>query len=242
MEQSLFIELIKRTKGILDTIRKLTELSRGKFSDREFEEFFHKAITKDIEKHHLLIDTFLKYIESTTPIAKRDTVNKLIEEGIKKHQVRLEEKKIAILRKLEQDLPETTLPDEHLRFIFDSLLQHAMALMGFGGYIEFLSKSVVLPGTGNEDKEFLKGHGKYIEIVMVLNKLMEQPAKGLETRSPKEEVLSDLVYRLVDRIVRRNEGTIRFEVDGSESKNAILLRFPVERRKVVYYQRTISHG
>ena len=83
MERSLFIELIHRTKGILDTIIKLTQLSRGKFGDREFGEFFYKAITKDIEKHNLLLNTFLKYIELTTPIPKRDTINKLYRRGVK---------------------------------------------------------------------------------------------------------------------------------------------------------------
>jgi hypothetical protein len=75
MEQSLFIELIHRTKVVLNTINKLTVLSREKSGDKQFMEFFYSAVNRDIEKHNQLLNTYLKYIESTTPIPKRDTVN-----------------------------------------------------------------------------------------------------------------------------------------------------------------------
>ena len=241
MEQSLFVELIHRTKSLLDTISKLTQLSRVKSGDREFGEFFYKAITKEIEKHNLLLNTFLKYIESTTPILKRDTVNKLIEKVLRQHQVQLDEKRTNLLKEYEKDLPETIVPDEQLIFILDSLLQYAMALMPADGTIEFLTKSVVVPGTSIEDKEFFKRNGIYIEIVVIFTshkKLIEQSEKRLEVSSSQEGALSDLVYRLVDMIVKKNHGTIKFEIDERESKNTISLKFPVERRRVVYYHLT----
>jgi len=241
MEQSLFVELIHRTKSLLDTISKLTQLSRVKSGDREFGEFFHKAVTKEIEKHNLLLNTFLKYIESTTPILKRDTLNKLIEKVLSRHQAQLEEKKTKVLKRYEKDLPETIVPDEQLIFILDSLLQYAMALMPADGTIEFLTKSVVVPGTSIEDKEFFKRNEIYIEIVVIFTshkKLIEQSEKRLEVLSSQEGALSDLVYRLVDMIVKKNHGTIKFEIDERESKNTISLKFPVERRKVVYYHLT----
>jgi hypothetical protein len=37
-------------------------------------------------------------------------------------------------------------------------------------------------------------------------------------------------------VVQRNRGTMRIEMDEKKAKTIISLRFPVERRKVVYYQ------
>ncbi len=241
MEQSLFIELIHRTKGVLNTIDKLTLLAREKFGDKQFGEFFYRAINKDIEEHNLILNTFLKYSELTTPIPKRDSVNKLIEVVLKRHQVRLEEKKIKIFKIFEVDLPETIVPDEELKFILDSLLQYTMVLIPSGGNIEFLTKSVVLPREADGDKEFIKRNGKCIQIAVTFTgdrKPMAPSGKGLSPPSPKEVFLSDLVYRLVDMIVEKNQGMINFEVDERESKHSIFLKFPVERRKVVHYQLT----
>jgi hypothetical protein len=51
----------------------------------------------------------------------------------------------------------------------------------------------------------------------------------------KEKIL-DLALRLVDEIVQRNRGMMKFEEDEKRAKATISLRFPVERRKMVYYQ------
>jgi hypothetical protein len=236
MEQSLFIELIHCTKGTLDSIKNLAQLSRGKLTDKEYGEFLYKAITKDIEEHNLLLNTFLKYIESTTPITKRDTVGKLIEEVLKKHHLRLEEKKVKIFKKYEKDLPEAIVPDKQLIFILDSVLQYAIALVSSDGNIELSARSIILPREGVKDQEYFKRNGKFIEIMVVFTSYREEPGKGLGVFSPKERVASDLIFRLVEIVAKMNQGAIRFEVDETESKHRILVRFPTERRKMVYYQ------
>jgi len=45
---SFFNELIQRIKNTLDSIRNYTQISRGKFSDKEFGEYFYRAVTEDI--------------------------------------------------------------------------------------------------------------------------------------------------------------------------------------------------
>lgn len=227
MEQSLFIELIHRTKGVFNTINKLTQLSREKFGDKEFREYFYKTINKDIEENNLLLNTFLQYIESTTPIPKKDTLVTLFEEVLKRHQVRLEERGIKILKTVEGDLPETIVPDEQLKFIFDSLLQCVIVLMPSGGNMEFLAKSVALPGSFM-DKTFSTSHGKCLAIVLTFT----HP----KTPRASEEVLSDLVYRLVEEIVQGNHGKMNVEVDEKGSKHTITLKVPIERRKGVHYR------
>jgi len=238
MEGSLLIELIHYTKNTLDSIKKFTELARGKFSDEEFGKFFYRMITKDIEKNDLVLNSFLNYIKATTPIRKRGTVNILIEEVLKKHQVRLEEEKTKIFRNFEKDLPETTVPDEQLRFILDSVLQYAMTSMPPNGCIEFLTKSFALQKEMEGDQAFSKKNGRYIEILVAFTyykKPMEQFGKELETPVPQKEVEPDLMLRLVDDIVDRNQGTIKVEFDETKAKRFISLKFPIERRKVVHY-------
>lgn len=240
MDRSLFIELIHFTKSTLDSIKNFTQLSRGKFSDKEFGEFFYRMVTKDIEKNNLLLNGFLNYIKATTPIRKKNRVNILIEEVLKNHQVRLEEKRTKIFKNFGKDLPETIVPNEQLRYILDSLLQYAIASMPPDGSIEFLTKSLVLQRDMGEET-FSNKIGKYIEILMTFTghkKPKEQLGKELETPTPQKEVVWDLVLRLVEDIVHRNQGMMKFEVDEIEAKKFISLKFPFERRKVVYYQQT----
>ena len=88
MEQSLYIELILRTKNTLEFFKKFTQLAREKFSDKEFGEFFYRMITKEIEKNDILLDCFLNYMKASIPVIKveviRDTINTLVLEIIRK--------------------------------------------------------------------------------------------------------------------------------------------------------------
>jgi len=237
MEWSLFIELIHHTKSTLDSIKKYTQLSLGKFSDKEFGEFFYRLITKEIEKNDLLVKSFLNYIKVTTPIRKKGTVNTLIEEVLRKHQVRLEENKTKIFRNFEKDLPETIVPDEQLRFILDSILQYAMASVRSDGGIEFLTKSSALQKESGEDPGFEKDR-RYIEILVAFTshkKPTERSMQELRTPTPKEEIVSDVLLRLVHATVEVNQGVTRLELDKAKAKKSILLKLPAERRKVVFY-------
>jgi hypothetical protein len=58
--------------------------------------------------------------------------------------------------------------------------------------------------------------------------------KGATTLQ-KEEPL-DLILRFVKEVVQRNQGMMKVEGDEKKAKTLIFLRFPVERRNVVYYQ------
>jgi hypothetical protein len=229
MDRSLLIELIHQTKTTLDSIKKFTELSRGKFSDKEFGEVFYRMITRDIEKNDLMLNGFLNYIKATTPIRKKGTVNTLIEEVLGKHQVRLEEKKTKIFRTLERDLPEATIPDEQLRFILESVLQYATAIMPLDGSLEFSTKSVVLDKEIREDQAFSKEDGNFIEVLIAFTYSKEPRERAV----PQKEVVPDLMLRLVDDIVKRNKGMIKFKFDETKGKMSISLKSPIERRRVI---------
>jgi hypothetical protein len=238
MERSLLIDLIRYTKNNLDSIKKFAQLSRGKFSDKEFGEFFYRMVTKDIEKNDLILNSFLNYIKATTPIRKRGTVNTLIEEVLKKYQVRLEAEKIKIFRNFGKDLPEALIPDEQLRFILDSILQYAMASMPPNGNIEFLTKSLALHKESSEEPVIEQGR-KYVEVLVAFTSYKEPAEKSmgeLGTSTSQKEFASDFILRLVDATIKMNQGITRFEVDDTKAKKSISLKFPVERRKVVFYE------
>jgi hypothetical protein len=243
MERSLLIELIQHTKNTLDSIKTLAHLSRGKFGDREFGEFFYRTITKDIENNYQVLNSFLSYIKATTPITKMGTVNGLVEEVLKKHQVRLAEKKTKILRNLGKDLPETIVPDEQLRFILDSVLQYAMATMPSDGIIEFVTKSFALRKESSEET-ITEKERKDIEVIMAFTsykKPVEKSTEELRKPTPKEEFVHEVLLRLVDATVKMNQGVTQLEVDETKAQKFVFLRLPVERRKVVYYESTSTN-
>jgi hypothetical protein len=60
----------------------------------------------------------------------------------------------------------------------------------------------------------------------------------LRTPTPKEEFISDVLFRLVDATVEMNRGVTRLEVDEVKAKKSLFLKLPAERRKVVSYEST----
>ncbi|MGZ3513320.1 MAG: hypothetical protein ACXU93_05150, partial [Thermodesulfobacteriota bacterium] len=121
-----------------------------------------------------------------------------------------------------------------LRYILSCVLQYVMALIGANGNLGLFTKHFALQRELGEDKE-----GRFIEILMVYTgykKPTEQPGPSLGISAHRKERILDLALRLVDEIVQRNRGMMKFEEDEKKGKTTISLRFPVERRKVVYYQ------
>jgi signal transduction histidine kinase len=238
MEHSLLIELIRHTRRTLSSIKKLTQLSQEKSGDREFSQLFYRMITKDIEKTDFLLRGFLNYLKVTTPIQKIDTVHTLIEEVLKKYQARLEEKGVKLLKDFEKDLPETIVPDNQLRYIFDFLLQYAIASSPSSGSIGFVTKSLYLKKEIDEEQALLKKDEKHIEILVIFTidkKLKEQFGREMETKVRQEEAVSDFELQVIDDVVQKNKGMMKYEVDENKGERYIALRFPVERRKAVYY-------
>ena len=121
--------------------------------------------SKDIQQANFLLNGLSNYLKATTPIRKKDTVNLLIEEELKKNQAQLEKKGAKLFKKLEKDLPEIIVPDEPLRYILDSILQYAVTLMPPNETLGFLTKSLVPQEPGQNQALFRKG-GHYVEITV----------------------------------------------------------------------------
>ncbi len=229
-----FVELIQRVKNTLGSIRNYTQISRDKFSDREFGEYFYRAVTEDIEKIDMVLNGLMNYIKLNNPIRKSDTVHRLIEEELKKYQSKLEGKGIKLFKKFEKDLPETIVPDEQLRYILSSVLQYALANVSPNLSMALYTRSFTMEKEG-EGLDLLKKDNRYVEISLGFMGYKKPTEQGTTRTLQKEEPL-DLILRFVKEVVQRNRGTMRIDADEKKAKTFISLRLPVERRKVVYYQ------
>ncbi len=56
--------------------------------------------------------------------------------------------------------------------------------------------------------------------------------------SLQREETFDLELRLIHEILKKNHGTMKFEVSEKKPRTLISLRLPVERRRVIYYSST----
>ncbi|MEW6375337.1 MAG: sigma 54-interacting transcriptional regulator [Thermodesulfobacteriota bacterium] len=236
-----FIELVHRIKNPLVSIKTFTQLLREKFGDMEFREYFYKIVTEDIEKIDGVLNGLLNYIKINTPIEKTNTIHSILEEVLKKHEVQLEDKRIKLFKKYEKDLPETVVHDEQLRYILNSLLQYAIPSIPPNGSIGLLTKSFDIQKETGNDRILVQKDGRYIEILIVFTgykKPMEPFETVLGIPATQKESMIELELRLIKEIIQKNRGMMKFEVNEKKPRTLISLRFPIERRKVIYYQLT----
>jgi hypothetical protein len=79
---------------------------------------------------------------------------------------------------------------------------------------------------------------KYIEVMIGFNAdgKAVNPLENLsDTTGDQKEWMADLILKLAKETLQRNHGII-IETTGKGLNTLIHLRFPVERRKVVYYE------
>ncbi len=237
----ILIELIHLVKSTFSFFNSLALISRGKFSDREFGDYFSRALTEDTKRIELLLDRIFDYIRLTATHKKTNTVHTIIEEVLRKNQVQLEEKNIKLFKKFERDLPETVIPEDQLRYILNMILQYAITTISANESIGVLTKSLMLGSGVSEDQGLFEKNGNYVEILiqftghgMQKEEFQKLPQNQISQREKlmNFEVVLDLELRLVEDIVKRNHGLFKLEADEKKPRTSILLRFPVERRKV----------
>jgi nitrogen-specific signal transduction histidine kinase len=237
---SLFLmELVHRVKNPLVSIKTFTQLLREKFNDGEFREHFYRIVTEDIEKIDTVMNGLVRYIKINTPIEKKDTIHLILEDVLRTHEAQLEDKEIRIFRKFEKDLPETIVHDEQLRYILNSLLQYAIPFISPKGSIGFLTKSFEVETETADGKTSYQTNGRYIEILIVFTgykKPFEQFETILGLPAVHKEEAVELELRLIKDIIQKNRGMMKFEMNEQKPRTVISLKFPIERRKLIYYQ------
>jgi nitrogen-specific signal transduction histidine kinase len=236
-----FIELVHRIKNPLVSIKTFTQLLREKFDDEEFREYFYRIVTEDIEKIDVLLNGLLNYIKINTPIEKANTVHLILEDVLKKYEGKLEDKKIRVFKKFEKDLPETVVHEEQLRYILNSILQYALPSIPPQGSIGFVTKSLSVQKGKGEDQTLVQKDGGVIEIMIVFTGL-KKPVEKFDTilgvPAIQQEETIELELRLIKEMIQKNRGMMTFEVNEKRPRTLISLKFPMERRKVIYYPST----
>jgi len=227
-------------RSALSFIQDVTELSRGKFIDKEFGNFFCRFVAKEIQISDLLLASLLRYIKTRTPVEKTNTIHTLIEQALLKYRAQLEEKNIKTADTFEENLPETIVPDEQLKYILNSVLLYAVVSTPPSGSIEFLTKSSGLQRRTVGGEAFFVKAGRYVEIRTVFSRVARpagwSSAATEGNLSLQKNIGFDLLLRLTKEVVLRNQGVMEFEIDEENARTIVSLRFPVERRKIFSYE------
>jgi hypothetical protein len=236
---AFLIELVHRIKNTLASLKKFTLISADKFDDKELRRQSLNGVTEDIKKIDSVLNSLLNYISINAPIVKTDTLHLILEGILEANEKPLQKKNIKIFKKLEKDLPETSMHDEQVRFILNSILQYAILSTPPHGTIGFLIKSLDGQRETLDKKISPKNNGSYIEVDIGFignNKSSRQSERVSGTAHDSKEEAIQLILELVKEIIQKNCGTMTFQVDKKKPRTLITLRLPIERRKVIYFE------
>ena len=236
---SFLPELIQSIKNTLISIKNTSLLSTDKFTDAEFRKVAPRSIAEEIKQIDSVLNSLLNYIHINTPIAKSNTISLILEEVLEANEKQILSKKIKIIKKCEKDLPETFIHDEQVRFILNSVLQYSILSTPAEGTIGFLIKSFDFHDGVFDEKISPERNGGYIEaaIGFIGGKISTEQSKDIPS-SPaiQKEEATKLILELVKQTLQKNHGSMTHEVDPKKPRTLITLRFPIERRKVIYYE------
>lgn len=235
---SFLVELIHNIKNGLASIYHATVLSMDQYDDSEIRKWSQVQVKEDIKKIDSVLNSVLNFININTPIIKANTLYVILEEILEANEKLLRQKDIKIRQKYEKDLPDTFIHTEQVRFILHSVLQYAILSTPPNKSIGFLIKSSDSPNRSDSEKILPGNNRRYIEV-MVGFYGDKNPMAPVENRPEipvdQKEGMADLILKLAKEILQRNHGMM-VETRGKNSEMLITLRFPVERRKVVYYE------
>jgi nitrogen-specific signal transduction histidine kinase len=233
---SFLIELVHSIKKTLASVYQATVLTMDKYDDVEIRKRSHTQVKEDIKRIDTVLNSLLNFINVNTPVIKTNTLYVILEEILEANDKQLRQKNIKINKTYEKDLPDTFIHPEQVRFILHSVLQYAIFSTPPNETIGFLMKS---SDNGTVAEKTSTGNNRrYIELILGLNgdgKPFDQLEILSETPEDQKEGTTDLILRLAKEILERNHGRM-IETHGKRSETLIVLRFPIERRKVVYYE------
>jgi nitrogen-specific signal transduction histidine kinase len=234
--ESFLIELVHSIKKALTSIYHDTVLAMDKYDDMEIRKHSHTQVKEEIKKIDSVLNNLLNFINVNTPIAKPNTLHVILEEILEADEKQFRQKDIKIYKKYDKDLPDTYIQPEQVRFILHAVLQYAILSTPPSETIGFVMKSSD-NGTGAE-KTLPEDKRRYVEVIIGFNgngKLVAQSEGLSETPGDQSIGLADLILKLAKDILERNHGMM-IETHREKSKTLIVLRFPIEKRKVVYYR------
>jgi len=236
---SFLIEMVNFIKKTLSSINNINLLSIDKYEDLEFRKYARKSITSDIKNIDSMLNALLNYININTPILKKHTIHFVIDDILDASNKQIQEKNIKIAKKFEEDLPETYIHDEQVKFILNSIVQYLLLTIPSDGTIGFLTRSRILQKPIGEEKVVTLKERQYVEILIIATvqrELFEELKDASEILDVKKEQSTNLILRLIKELIQKHQGLIEFEVDENKTRTLMSVRFPVERRQVILYE------
>jgi hypothetical protein len=199
-----------------------------KYDDVEIRKRSRTQVKEEIKKIDSVLNTLLNFINVNTPISKASTLYGILEEILEASDKQLRQKDITIYKKYENDLPDTFIHPQQVRFILHSALQYAILSIPPHEVIGFLMKSSdPNNGTGAE-KPSPENNRRYVEVMIGFDGAGKPETPG------DQDGMADLILRLAKDVLERNHGMM-IET-RTRSETILTLRLPIERRKVVYYE------
>ena len=235
---SFLIELVHNIKNGLASIYHATVLTMDKYDDVEIRKGSQTQVKEDIKKIDSVLNSVLNFININTPIVRTNTLYVIFEEILEANEKQLRQKNIKINQRYEKDLPDTFIHPEQVRFILNSILQYAILSTPPNESIGFLMKSSDSHNGTGAEKTSPENNRGYIEVMIGFNgdrKSVNQLENSSENPGDQKEGTADLILKLAKEILQRNHGMM-IETHGKRPETIITLRFPIERRKVVYYE------
>jgi hypothetical protein len=234
---SFLIELVNSLKNILTSLYHTTSLTLEKDEDTETKRQGHTQIKEEIKRIDSVLNTLLNFININTPIAKTNTLCTILEEVLEANEKQLQDKNIKVLKRCEKDLPETFIHHEQVKFIFHSILQYAMFSMLPNESMGILMRSPDFHDALESKKGPPENEGGYVEVAIGFNgsRKLSSPLENLSKILRDQREATDLILILVEEILTKNRGRMMIETNGNRPNTLITLRFPIERRNVVYY-------
>jgi hypothetical protein len=232
---SFLIEMVHSIKNALASVYHATVQTMDRYDDVEIRKRSHTQVKEEIKKIDSVLNTLLNFINVNTPIIKANTLYVILEDILEASDKQLRQKDIKIYKKYGKDLPDTYIHPEQVRFILHSAFQYAILSTRPSEVIGFLMRSGD-NGTGAE-KTLPEDKRRYVEVMIGFNGDVKpvDPSENLsETPQDQSEGMADLILKLAKDILERNHGMMTETRKRSET--IIVLRFPVERRKVVHYE------
>jgi len=236
---SFLVEMAHSIKDGLASVYHATVLTMDKYDDEEIRKRSRTQVKEEIKKIDFVLNTLLNFIDVNSLIIKTSTLYVILEEILEASDKQLREKNIKIYKKYENDLPDTFIHPEQVRFILHSALQYAIILSPPGEVIGFLMKSSdPKNGTGAE-KSSPENNRRYVEVMIGFDgdgRVGSKSENLSETPRDQNKGMDDLILRLAKDILERNHGMM---IETRKRSETILtLRFPIDRRKVSIMNRS----
>ncbi len=234
---SFLMELVRNIKKGLGSAYQTTVLALEKCADAETRRRSQDQVKEELKKIDSVLNTVLNFINVNTPLVKPSALCTILEEILEVNAKQLRQKDIKITKRYEKDISDTFLHPEQVKFILHSAIQYAILSTPPHQIIGVLVKSSDSSDEKSAEKPSAENSRRYIEVMIGFNG-GEKPgntSENLESPGDQREGMADLILKLAKEILEKNHGML-VETHGEKPKTLINLRFPVERRKVVYYE------